>query len=673
MKNKKCLFAAIAALALAGCAPMGQISSSVSSESAGSTTSSAASSSESSSSSTATSVVSDSASSSSSASSEQAPTIPEELSDNAKFKTLLDAIRETPIKKLHFTMTGYNYYETPYDEDVTYEFTDSEVLETSDGKRDYVGILDDVYYTVSEGSQSDRIPIKEDATEMSSDAYSPEIAQEYLDSKLGSTGWNRIFDYWDPNAGDPWYGGYRQETANITLKPAATANGYAVNVTAYSEDPTASYYYAYQAEFAFDKELKLIGLTSQQDIVDPKDWDAENHEPVNNPEAEGRVFIEVDEVEYGEVKADPANPLLPNLDSYYVSGIEGTPTLYGQNGYDDNGNRVFQVGDVPSLSQLNTFLPATALNTRSIKLTGASDPTALVSSGDTGMGTSYSFAKAGTFDLYFGDYVDGRIITVKDVEVFSNGPSYMTFDGSMPWAASTENGHEIVDGAVSIPLAETTDTVYAQTSWYMDTTIEFATDEIVVTSSNPSVLTASVGGKVSFDMMMYRYKLPIKLELKSLGDATITIASPAAPDEEMGTVSTITLAINVNDGEATVTTGGSWSDVESAWNASWLFSNTTMPCPPEPAFEYTGAEFSEGADNSAIITIYTAEENLDVYADALLNSGDAIPSFGDTPYAMDDVQPTDGSIGLNILGMLMVNLAYDSVIGAIVGTWVMPM
>ena len=472
MKKSAYLLVIAAGLVLAGCGPT-DVSSSSEGESTSSTGDASSSIEEGGSSSESSSSSEDSSSSESS--SIPAPTVPEVLTTSEGLKSVFDTLMSKSVVSWTNEINGQTAYSTTK-QTITREVTADEALTTTvdnssspaKTSASYYGLIGDVYYDVQVPNQASRRKVVEEGEADGTQSVTAEQVRETLDYQIAQNGLASLFDYWSFNAGDPWYGGNKQAATEIEVRAAtADADGYSVTVAAYYEAPEDSYYqcYSYTGIFNFvdgeaDEEgnptYDLTDVIATTISCEVASWDYENHAVATGGTSYTGTVMASDIV-YGEIPAaDPEAPLLEDLDSYYVTGIEGTPVLEGQSGYDDLGAAVFQVGDTPSLSYDTVFSPTTALNGRSIELTGASDPEALAEPADSWSG--YTFAKAGTFDLYFGDVIEPRLIVVEDVVVQDRGASIPLFPMTNQFASTTANGATVTSNT-DWGTMETTNTV----------------------------------------------------------------------------------------------------------------------------------------------------------------------------------------------------------------------
>ena len=526
-----------------------------------------------------------------------------------------------------------------------------------------------------------------------------EQVRETLDYQIAQNGLASLFDYWSFNAGDPWYGGNKQAATEIEVRAAtADADGYSVTVAAYYEAPEDSYYqcYSYTGIFNFvdgeaDEEgnptYDLTDVIATTISCEVASWDYEKHAVATGGTSYTGTVMASDIV-YGEIPAaDPEAPLLEDLDSYYVSGIEGTPVLEGQSGYDDLGAAVFQVGDTPTLSYDTVFSPTTALNGRSIELTGASDPEALAAPADSWSG--YTFAKAGTFDLYFGDVIEPRLIVVEDVVVQDRGATIPLFPMMNQFAGATANGATVTSttdwstmetsASVTLPLGP--DTAYLRINPETGSEDEvFDLTAISIDIDDPTILDVTLGSEMQFDYDYVCWLLPVELNVKSAGTATVTFTSSGEGSMGMGTVNTAELVVTGIDGEAAFT----WSSMQSAWGnaAYWNYMGSQIglseppALPVEPTFDYEKAELSTagtGEMSSVTISIFTAENQAEAYAADLLANAFYWPGAGAYVEYERSEAPSDGAavtLNLPMVGT-SVDIAYDAEVGCVTATWKM--
>ncbi len=649
MQYQKLLILA-AGLILAGCAPIPSQSVSSSTDESDASSLSSSSSSESSS-------ASSSASQSSQSSSESPALADEEtrasLENNDTFKKVLDELIATPISGLSFSYTGNNpILEDPkIDESYSYRFASEEVLTTKDGSLDdYTAVLGSTYYSV-ETTQSSRSKIDDDVQGYVEGYMTSEDAEAYLSASRSSAGFNRIFSSYSGNAGDPWYGKNHKKATSITLSSDFTAgkDGYIVSVDAYYEndDHTASYgsNYSYSAEFTFDDQLALVSLFSQEKYAAPADWDYEKHAPSADLKSQeigtNVIDIEDGDIDYAATPAtDSDRPILSNLASYYVSGVEGTATLSGQSG-EENGKPVFLTGDAPTLSSSTVLLPATALNKDEISITKVVDSATGEEVEDALVEDEYgwepaSFAKAGTYDLYFGDTVDPEIFAVENVVVKDREPVAPIFSKNGTFYHSSANGHSVdysgTGSEVSIPLSDKSDTVYLTFAYGEEG--PFLSSAVNLTSSNPEVATAEKGN-IGYLSSIYDNGIEIKLSLLSVGTTTITATTTAdASQNEYGT-STASIKITVTEPEEGGEQGNAWSDaISQSWTTTPV-GGSGIALPPEPSFDYTAAEVYDG---SGIL-------NIEVYLYIQTADADSV-----SKYAADLVASSGNGTSYEIVG-----------------------
>ena len=702
MKKSAYLLVIAAGLVLAGCGPT-DVSSSSEGESTSSTGDASSSIEEGGSSSESSSSSEDSSSSESS--SIPAPTVPEVLTTSEGLKSVFDTLMSKSVVSWTNEINGQTAYSTTK-QTITREVTADEALTTTvdnssspaKTSASYYGLIGDVYYDVQVPNQASRRKVVEEGEADGTQSVTAEQVRETLDYQIAQNGLASLFDYWSFNAGDPWYGGNKQAATEIEVRAAtADADGYSVTAAAYYEAPEDSYYqcYSYTGIFNFvdgeaDEEgnptYDLTDVIATTISCEVASWDYENHAVATGGTSYTGTVMASDIV-YGEIPAaDPEAPLLEDLDSYYVSGIEGTPVLEGQSGYDDLGAAVFQVGDTPSLSYDTVFSPTTALNGRSIELTGASDPEALAEPADSWSG--YTFAKAGTFDLYFGDAIEPRLIVVEDVVVQDRGASIPLFPMTQ-FASTTANGATVTSNTdwstmettntVTLPLGG--DTVYLKINPETGSMDEvFDLTAISIDIDDPTIIDVTLGSEMQFDYDYYCWLLPVELDVKSAGTATVTFTSSGEGSMGMGTVNTAELVVTGIDGEAAFT----WSSMQSTWGnaAYWNYMGSQIglseppALPVEPTFDYEKAELSTagtGEMSSVTISIFTAENQAEAYAADLLANAFYWPQAGAYVEYERSEAPSDGAaVTLNLpMVSTSVDIAYDAEVGCVTATWKM--
>ena len=703
MKKPAYLLVIAAGLVLAGCGPT-DVSSSSEGESTSSTGDASSSIEEGGSSSESSSSSEDSSSSESS--SIPAPTVPEVLTTSEGLKSVFDTLMSKSVVSWTNEINGQTAYSTTK-QTITREVTADEALTTTvdnssspaKTSASYYGLIGDVYYDVQVPNQASRRKVVEEGEADGTQSVTAEQVRETLDYQIAQNGLASLFDYWSFNAGDPWYGGNKQAATEIEVRAAtADADGYSVTVAAYYEAPEDSYYqcYSYTGIFNFvdgeaDEEgnptYDLTDVIATTISCEVASWDYENHAVATGGTSYTGTVMASDIV-YGEIPAaDPEAPLLEDLDSYYVSGIEGTPVLEGQSGYDDLGAAVFQVGDTPSLSYDTVFSPTTALNGRSIELTGASDPEALAEPADSWSG--YTFAKAGTFDLYFGDAIEPRLIVVEDVVVQDRGASIPLFPMMNQFASTTANGATVTSttdwntmettNTVTLPLGG--DTAYLRINPETGSEDEvFDLTAISIDIDDPTIIDVTPGSEMQFDYDYYCWLLPVELDVKSAGTATVTFTSSGEGSMGMGTVNTAELVVTGIDGEAAFT----WSSMQSTWGnaAYWNYMGSQIglseppALPVEPTFDYEKAELSTagtGEMSSVTISIFTAENQAEAYAADLLANAFYWPQAGAYVEYERSEAPSDGAaVTLNLpMVSTSVDIAYDAEVGCVTATWKM--
>lgn len=703
MKKPAYLLVIAAGLVLAGCGPT-DVSSSSEGESTSSTGDASSSIEEGGSSSESSSSSEDSSSSESS--SIPAPTVPEVLTTSEGLKSVFDTLMSKSVVSWTNEINGQTAYSTTK-QTITREVTAGEALTTTvDNSQSpattsasYYGLIGDVYYDVQVPNQASRRKVVEESEADGTESVTAEQVRETLDYQIAQNGLASLFDYWSFNAGDPWYGGNKQAATEIEVRAAtADADGYSVTVAAYYEAPEDSYYqcYSYTGIFNFvdgkaDEEgnptYDLTDVIATTISCEVASWDYENHAVATGGTSYTGTVMASDIV-YGEIPAaDPEAPLLEDLDSYYVSGIEGTPVLEGQSGYDDLGAAVFQVGDTPSLSYDTVFSPTTALNGRSIELTGASDPEALAEPADSWSG--HTFAKAGTFDLYFGDVIEPRLIVVEDVVVQDRGATIPLFPMMNQFASTTANGATVtsttdwstMETSASVTLPLGTDTAYLRINPETGSEDEvFDLTAITIDIDDPTILDVTLGSEMQFDYDYVCWLLPVELNVKSAGTANVTFTSSGEGSMGMGTVNTAELVVTGIDGEAAFT----WSSMQSAWGnaAYWNYMGSQIglseppALPVEPTFDYEKAELSTagtGEMSSVTISIFTAENQAEAYATDLLANAFYWPEAGAYVEYERSEAPSDGAaVTLNLpMVSTSVDIAYDAEVGCVTATWKM--
>lgn len=353
------------------------------------------------------------------------------------------------------------------------------------------------------------------------------------------------------------------------------------------------------------------------------------------------IDIEDGDIDYAAIPAtDSDRPILSNLASYYVSGVEGAAALSGQSG-EENGKPVFLTGDAPTLSSSTVLLPATALNKDEISITKAVDSATGEEVEDALVEDEYgwepaSFGKAGTYDLYFGDTVDPEIFAVENVVVKDREPVAPIFSKNGTFSYSSANGHSVdysgTGSEVSIPLSDKSDTVYLTFAYGEEG--PFLSSAVNLTSSNPEVATAEKGN-IGYLSSIYDNGIEIKLSLLSVGTTTITATTTAdASQNEYGT-STASIKITVTEPEEGGEQGNAWSDAISQSWASTPVGSSGIALPPEPSFDYTAAEVYDG---SGIL-------NIEVYLYIQTADADSV-----SKYAADLVASSGNGTSYEIVG-----------------------
>lgn len=368
----------------------------------------------------------------------------EELSDSTKLKErlLLSADRIVTSRRLSVDLSG-----TIYDDGKTESVslaTEHEGLrtytETPTGgtARTYVsydGILGSDYYSVDSDTYGYSVRYKVGEGGI----YDEESAAATIELEHQETGLKGTLAYDEALLGMRFLQGGDVESTDPCLHEveytvAATDCGYEAVWESYYENTETSSAYYYNANFliiaSFDEELNLLSLQSDVTAVFPSDWDASTHAPLPTATPIHRLY-ELSDIVYAEAypAADPAHPILANLNDYFVSEVTSA-SLVSWNASGPGGT--FQVGDTVQLDDSSIeYAPSTALNASYLTITGASEDGVLVEAEKMGM-TATVFGKAGTFDLYIGDEVSPRLgtITVTVSEVDTSGGSNVS---SIDW------------------------------------------------------------------------------------------------------------------------------------------------------------------------------------------------------------------------------------------------
>lgn len=635
-------------------------------------------------------------SSSEGSSSEIIPAVPEVMKTPEGLKSVFDGVMAKKVAKWSVDINSQSMYSSA-NESITHEVATDEALTTTVNKAaspattevSYYGLIGDVYYTVDSPNQSNRYKVVEDASATSNQYMTAEDVRANIDFQIESNSLENLFDNWDTNAGDPWYGGNKSAATSITVVAAISdLEGYHVTVTAYYEAPQDSYgqCYTYTGIFDFvdgeaDAEgnptYDLTGVIATLTYCEIASWNYETHAIVTGGTSYTNTVMAYDIV-YGEAPAtDEKAPLLENLEDFYVSGIEGAPSLTGQSGYDDLGEPIFQTGDSPSLSYDTVFAPATALNGRSIGLTGASDPEALAPAADSWSGPT--FAKAGTFDLYFGDAVEPELIVIEDVTVQERGASIPLFPMQNQFSSTTANGAAVtsttdwstMETSASVTLPLGADTAYLRINPETGSEDEvFDLTAISVDIDDPTILDVTLGSDMTIDYNYGCWLLPIELDVKAAGTATVTFTSAGEGSMGMGTSNVAKLVVTAVDGELAF----QWSSLEAIWNTGALAQNGfPFDIIAEPTFEYERATLTVGTwiDMTTTLKIYVSDAGAaDLYKSQLL---DLVLNIYGTDYYFEDVstEETGTNLAFRSAEYPMGNAAisYDAAEGCVVVVW----
>ena len=205
----------------------------------------------------------------------------------------------------------------------------------------------------------------------------------------------------------------------------------------------------YQVTATLNSEKEIIDLTAEETRATINQWDFETHSPKADASSVYEYTYAVEDIVYVDElpDADP-DDLLLDPTAYFVSEVtKATLDMTMATGKDDDGNPVFQVGDRIWLNEKIEYLPATALDAKTLQITGYYDSTTgdpVEGAAITGMYGGTTWAKPGTYDIAIGNAYDadmGRIegVVVTGEEVKVEAPNVLSIS-DLGSGIVTDNG-----------------------------------------------------------------------------------------------------------------------------------------------------------------------------------------------------------------------------------------
>ena len=575
----------------------------------------------------------------------------------ADFPEILASIKEKAVTSITISTEGNNDLDDGDFGTLTLKAAANEALVTDEEGKifKYFGYFDDICYSIDQGT-SERFAIDQDKYDDYVDGYESEAsAKRKVDSIVNQYGLNFLFSDRESPA-LPWYGGTRAPIiGDLDVTFDKGNSQYSVKAEGYYEVDPDSYLanYIYAGEFVFDSSLSLVKASSDVKFYAIANWDADGHKPVDSSKVYEEMRTVVKDIVFGTPITITKENSSIKVDDYFVASIEGTPVLSGMTGKDSSGNPSFVVGDAPELSSETKFLPATALNFAGLALTSCSDETAME---EDWMTEKMVFTKEGTFNLYYGDVVNPKLVSAtvtvlpkpKTVPYFyANGSS---FDSSSKNGTEVGFDYETKSASIELYLDQGTDSVAFD--FYYGLRAPYDIESIEISNSNAAAVEASIAETDD--------GADLVLNPKSIGEATITFKTDAAiPASEAGYASnTASITVKVLDKKPVDPAEEAWAKAIAEWeNTAAGGSGAPLPM---PSFDFTDVKITQefqGISAKTTVEIYTEQNNSFGYASTMLSNG----------YTW--VSETDDSVSLSFEAY-SVTVTYDETKGCVVVVFV---
>ena len=397
------------------------------------------------------------------------PAIPAELASGTSFHTYLQGQAEATVSSISYMNRELRpTSEKPETTRYVSKMTKDEILREYDntgtwdeGKHSsYTAIIGSTYYEIDtygsgRGSRTAILPGDSEAE------FSEAVARQNLEMMQDEGDLHGILA--EDEALAAWKADRNVEGALKELDYQVDVDGgnYIVTYEAAYEHQDKNYEWEncvhYQVTATLNSEKEIIDLTAEETRATINQWDFETHSPKADASSVYEYTYAVEDIVYVDELPD-ADPdgLLLDPTAYFVSEVtKATLDMTMATGKDDDGNPVFQVGDRIWLDETKIeYLPATALDAKSLQITGYYDSTTddpVEGAAITDMYGGTTWAKPGTYDIAIGNAYDadmGRIegVVVTGEEVKVEAPNVLSISdiGSGIVTDNGDGSYEVV-------------------------------------------------------------------------------------------------------------------------------------------------------------------------------------------------------------------------------------
>ena len=396
------------------------------------------------------------------------PAIPAELASGTSFHTYLQGQAEATVSSISYMKRELRpTSEKPETTRYVSKMTKDEILREYDntgtwdeGKHSsYAAIIGSTYYEIDtygsgRGNRTAILPGDSEAE------FSEAVARQNLEMTQNEGDLHGILA--EDEALAAWKADRNVEGALKELDYQVDVNGgnYIVTYEAAYEHQEEGYEWEncvhYQVTATLNSEKEIIDLTAEETRATINQWDFETHSPKADASSVYEYTYAVEDIVYVDElpDADP-DDLLLDPTAYFVSEVtKATLDMTMATGKDDDGNPVFQVGDRIWLNEKIEYLPATALDAKTLQITGYYDSTTddpVEGAAITGMYGGTTWAKPGTYDIAIGNAYDadmGRIegVVVTGEEVKVEAPNVLSISdiGSGIVTDNGDGSYEVV-------------------------------------------------------------------------------------------------------------------------------------------------------------------------------------------------------------------------------------
>ena len=389
------------------------------------------------------------------------PAIPAELASGTSFHTYLQGQAEATVSSISYMNRELRpTSEKPETTRYVSKMTKDEILREYDntgtwdeGKHSsYAAIIGSTYYEIDtygsgRGNRTAILPGDSEAE------FSEAVARQNLEMTQEEGDLHGILA--EDEALAAWKADRNVEGALKELDYQVDVDGgnYIVTYEAAYEHQEEGYEWEncvhYQVTATLNSEMEIIDLTAEETRATINQWDFETHSPKADASSVYEYTYAVEDIVYVDElpDADP-DDLLLDPTAYFVSEVtKATLDMTMATGKDDDGNPVFQVGDRIWLNEKIEYLPATALDAKTLQITGYYDSTTgdpVEGAAITGMYGGTTWAKPGTYDIAIGNAYDadmGRIegVVVTGEEVKVEAPNVLSIS-DLGSGIVTDNG-----------------------------------------------------------------------------------------------------------------------------------------------------------------------------------------------------------------------------------------